>query len=226
MLQNNLDCYNNSAIEFDKKIGSLSNYNQCYDQLCQYLGNNSQILDCACGPANISRYLNSKNPSYKFTLMDLSLQMLNIAKSYLPESHLICRDIVDFDLNTQFDCVINGFGLPYLDGLEGQKYFKNVNNALKRNGYFYLSFMNIPKGYNNSTYTRDESPSFSPHSTITVTYWNQDFVLNQLQNLGFCLRNKWNLDYKEMDGSVTTDVIMILQKNNKQNKEYKKVYSL
>ena len=32
MLQNNLDCYEKSAVQFNKRIGALTNYNECYEE--------------------------------------------------------------------------------------------------------------------------------------------------------------------------------------------------
>lgn len=61
-------------------------------------------------------------------------------------------------------------------------------------------------------YTQTEHPSFSPASTITVTYHSQDVIEEQLKKSGFSMLRKWNLDYKEPDESITTDVVLIFKK--------------
>ena len=214
MLQNNLDAYNESAESFDKKIGSLSNYNEAYSVLASCLKPGDDVLDTACGPGNISRFLDKKVPELKFTMMDLSQEMLKISKRYLPNAGILCGDICSFSLGKKFDAVINGFGLPYLTPEEACRHFEAVYNHLKSGGIYYLSFMNVNEKNHpdEKFYTQTEHPSFNPDSTITVTYHSQDVVEEQLKKAGFSMLRKWNLDYKEPDGSITTDVVMIFKK--------------
>lgn len=214
MLKNNLDAYNDSALSFDQKIGALTNYNEAYKYFSLLLREGASVLDTACGPGNISRFINKQVKNLDFTLMDLSEKMLEVAKGYLPDAKIICCDICDFDLKTQFDGIINGFGLPYLSTEDALCHFKVVNKHLKKGGIYYLSFMNINCACypGEVSYSQNEHPSFNPDCTITVTYHNQEEILKYLQNEGFCLLKKWNLDYKEPDGSITTDVVMILRK--------------
>lgn len=223
MLENNLNCYNSAAESFDKKIGSLSNYDEAYGFFTASL-KGSKLLDTACGPGNISRWITKHWQDFKtvtnpeqpeITLMDLSTEMLRLAKGYLPGAKTMNCSIVDFALEEcSYDGIINGFGLPYLTLEEGLSHFKKVHSTLKPEGIYFLSFMNADdtKRSGNPTFTQNEHPSFSPDSTITVTYWQQDFVLAELEKLGFKLLKKWNLDYTESDGSITTDVVLVVQK--------------
>jgi 2-polyprenyl-3-methyl-5-hydroxy-6-metoxy-1,4-benzoquinol methylase len=55
-----INAYNNSANQFAEKIATLSNYDECYDYLLQRLEPGNSILDLACGPGNISKYLSSR----------------------------------------------------------------------------------------------------------------------------------------------------------------------
>lgn len=214
MLQNNLDAYNESAESFDKKIASLANYNEAYNVLASCLKPGDDVLDTACGPGNISRFLDKKVPELKFTMMDLSQEMLKISKKYLPNAEILCGDICSFSLGKKFDAVVNGFGLPYLSPEEACRHFEAVYNHLKPGGIYYLSFMNVNEKNHpdENFYTQTEHPSFNPVSTITVTYYSQNVIEKQLKAKGFSMLRKWNLDYKEPDGSITTDVVLILKK--------------
>lgn len=210
MITENIEAYDKSAKAFDEKIGKLSNYNDAYDFLLTHLKANDEILDLACGPANISRYLVKKIPSLSITGIDLAPQMLEVAKQNVPSGKFVCSNITDFIVPTsttnksakKFDAVINGFGLPYLSEKELTKSIKQSVLHLKKGGIFYVSFMEGNK-------VQKEHPSFNPEITITVTYHPQKKIETILENQGFNIIKKYNLDYKESDGSITTDIVLI-----------------
>lgn len=210
----NLKAYDVSASSFDKKIGSLSNYDEAYNFFASFLKKGDKILDSACGPGNISRYLNNVVSDLDLTLMDLSSNMLEIASSYLPNARILQSNICDFELNEKFDAIINGFGLPYLFPDETEQHFKTVYNHLKAGGIYYVSFMdvNAERYPGKENYVQEEHPSFNPDVTIRVNYHSQDSIVKKLTSLGFELLKKWNLDYKEPDGSITTDVVLVFRR--------------
>lgn len=210
MITENINAYDKSAKAFDEKIGTLSNYDEAYDFLLTHLETNDEVLDLACGPGNIGRYLVNKIPSLSITGIDLAPAMLEVAKQNVPSGNFICSNITDFIIPTsttdksakQYDVVINGFGLPYLSGEEVVKSFKQSAMHLKKGGIFYISFMEGDK-------VQKEHPSFNPEITLTVTYHPQKKIESILEDTGFSIIKKYNLDYKESDGSITTDVVLI-----------------
>ncbi len=210
----NLKAYDVSASSFDKKIGALSNYDEAYKYFASFLKTGSKVLDTACGPANISRFINSQVSDLDFTLMDLAPNMLEIASGYLPKAKTVCSNICDFELEEKFDGIINGFGLPYLFPDEADNHFKTVYASLKEGGVYYLSFMNVnsEKYPGKDNYVQEEHPSFNPEVTIRVNYYSQETIVKKLTDLGFELLKKWNLNYKEADGSITTDVVLVLNR--------------
>ena len=123
-------------------------------------------------------------------------------------------NICDFELNEKFDAIINGFGLPYLFPDETEQHFKTVYNHLKAGGIYYVSFMdvNAERYPGKENYVQEEHPSFNPDVTIRVNYHSQDSIVKKLISLGFELLKKWNLDYKEPDGSITTDVVLVFRR--------------
>lgn len=214
MTTENIDGYDKSAKAFADKIGSLSNYNEAYDNFLQYINDGDSVLDLACGPANISRYLLDKKPNLKITGIDLAPKMLELARQKIPSGNFILSDITDFfipddiDNNSskpqKFDAAINGFGLPYLNEAEITQSFTQTAHHLKKGGVFYVSFMNGDK-------VQKEHPSFNTEITLTVTYHPQKKIEAMLEKIGFTILNRYNLDYKEADGSSTTDVVLISQ---------------
>lgn len=111
----------------------MNYYNHIYDFLLEYLDENSEILDLACGPANISSYLKNKIDC-KITGMDLSGEMLKIAQQNIPDGIFIKQSIIDFKLSEKFKLIVNGFGLPYLNIDQIIKSMQNSYNCLKSNG--------------------------------------------------------------------------------------------
>lgn len=57
---NTIDAYDKSADQFVASIAKLPNYNHTYDFLIERLNSGDTILDLACGPAQISKYITNK----------------------------------------------------------------------------------------------------------------------------------------------------------------------
>jgi ubiquinone/menaquinone biosynthesis C-methylase UbiE len=138
--QETIESYNSSAKEFMESIGGLKNYNDTYDYLIKILKENDCVLDLACGPAQISKYINEKI-KVNITGVDLSKEMLKIAKNNIPDGIFIEDSFITFRKNIVYDLVIIGFGIPYLNIEQTIQSIKNAISLLKKDGYFYLSFM-------------------------------------------------------------------------------------
>lgn len=200
-----IEAYNQSAQAFDGTIAKLSNYNHCYDYLIKELPEpGASVLDLACGPANISAYLSEKR-NFKLVGLDLSESMLSVAREKLPLGNFQCKSIVDFSIAQSFDLVINGFGLPYLNKEQRKESFVSTVNVMKPGALFFLSFMEgNQRGF--------ETPSFNKEVELYIYYHLRAEVEEELSILGLHLEKSWELDYKESDGSVTTDVVLVLRK--------------
>jgi len=109
-----IETFNASAARYERSIAQLLNYNHTYDFLIDELCDDQRVLDLACGPANISRYLLKKKKLH-ITGIDLSDEMLSIARKNIPDGTFLKQSILDFDISGKADLVLNGFGLPYLN---------------------------------------------------------------------------------------------------------------
>jgi cyclopropane fatty-acyl-phospholipid synthase-like methyltransferase len=195
--------YNNSARHFAEKIATLSNYNECYDYLLQKLNPGDSILDLACGPGNISKYLSSRQ-QLNITGFDLSDAMLDIARENVPDGLFENRSIIEFDWPDKFDLIINGFGIPFLTKQQRLSCFKSTRNLLKSTGLIYLSFMEGEKeGF--------ETTSYNPDELFYFYYHKRQDVIFDLETIGFKRLKQWELDYLEADGSVTKDVVIVAE---------------
>jgi len=98
--------YKKYAGEFDEKIGSLEIYNESYNYLLGNIQDKSVVLDLACGPGNVSYFLKKRMPDLGITGVDISEEMIDIARRRIQDGEFIVKDICDVKFKTKFDCVI------------------------------------------------------------------------------------------------------------------------
>lgn len=201
-----IETFNKSAMQYETTIAQLQNYNQTYDFLTERLNDEQTVLDLACGPANISKYL-LKEKKLNIIGYDLSDEMLRIAKMNIPNGRFINTSIINFNTEEKVDIVLNGFGLPYLNEDQALSCLNDTYEVLKDNGLLYLSFMN-------GNTCKIETPSFSPADKILIHYHQKEIIIQNLKHIGFKILKNWEIDYKETDGSITKDIILIAIKSH------------
>ena len=111
-------------------------------------------------------------------------------------------------LTNPFDAIVLGFALPYLNKIEIEELFKNINKNIVDNGFLYLSFMAGSKeGF--------EVPSFNKSVELYVYYHEKTEIQSILNRNQFIIQKEWELDYTENDGSITKDIIIMAQKSKR-----------
>ena len=98
----------------------LTMYDDSYRAFCALLKpGRVRVLDAACGPGNVSRYLMAQRPDLDLLGIDLAPRMVELAREAVPSAHFAvhdCRHLAA--LQRRFDGIICAFGLPYLSGEE------------------------------------------------------------------------------------------------------------
>jgi 2-polyprenyl-3-methyl-5-hydroxy-6-metoxy-1,4-benzoquinol methylase len=126
---------------YQSKFMDVSAYASELDSfLALFASPNPNILEIACGPGNITKYILSKNPSLNILGIDLAPKMIELAKLNCPEAQfevMDCRHISS--LKTKYDGIILGFCLPYLNKSELENLVKDVSSLLQPDGKLYLS---------------------------------------------------------------------------------------
>lgn len=91
------------------------------------------LLDIACGTG---RHLNYLKKDFKCTGVDISDQMLDIARKNFPDIRFIKADMIDLDLKEEFDAIICLFSsIGYVKTHENlRKTINNFANHLKQGG--------------------------------------------------------------------------------------------
>lgn len=200
-----IESYNRSACEFNDSIANLKNYDHTYQFVCDRLHDGDAVLDLACGPGQISKYLRTRK-NLKVVGVDLSEEMLKIARSEIPDGIFYRHSIVSYREVESFDLVLLGFALPYLTESQMDECILNSSKCLKKDGLYYLSFME-------GTGNRLEKTSFGQENDFLVFYYPRDRVIDELNRNGIGILREYCLDYKEPDGRITKDIVMIGKKS-------------
>lgn len=197
------EIFNEGAEVYEEKYMELELYHDVLNAFCTLLPReNAHILDAACGPGNISRYLSSQLADCSILGIDLAPNMLTLAQKHVPKGvfkEMDCRAISQ--LGQQFDGIICGFGLPYLSNDEAVQFIKDARQLLRPEGVLYLSTMEGK--YSQSGFKK---PGSGTTKKLFIYYHEFDYLHSALQENGFevVLINR-----KKMNEQADTDLIFI-----------------
>ena len=96
------------------------------------------LLDIACGTGAQAKYFSER---FNVTGIDISREMLEIAKSKVPNAEFEIADMTDFDLGRKFDIIVNLYGsIGFASSFEHLcSSLKCVYDHLDDNGLFILT---------------------------------------------------------------------------------------
>ncbi|MBD1584939.1 methyltransferase domain-containing protein [Pseudoalteromonas sp. S16_S37] len=102
----------------------------------------AKILDTACGPGNISKFLLSKMSSYQVLGFDLAPNMVDLTSKNNPTTDFTVMDSRDIEqIKDKFDVVVCGFCTPYLSKTDVEALLVKIKGLLNPDGILYLSTM-------------------------------------------------------------------------------------
>lgn len=138
-----VDIFNKLATDYQEKFMDVSLYHDSLDVFCNSIKKEKpEILELACGPGNVTKYLLNKRPDFKILASDLAPNMIELAKLNNPTAHF---ELMDFraitSLTKKYDGILCGFGLPYLSKEEAIQFIMNASLKLNKNGILYISTM-------------------------------------------------------------------------------------
>ena len=137
------DTWNKVAKLYQDKFMNLDLYDDTYDTFCEEINiENAAILEIGCGPGNITKYLLNKRPDFRIEGIDISPNMIELAKTNNPTANFKVLDCRELDkLQNKFNGIICGFCFPYLSEFDSSKLVKDCTNLLTGNGILYISFV-------------------------------------------------------------------------------------
>ena len=144
--------FNDAAKGYQDKYMDVSPYLSSLTLFCDSLSTiKGDILDVACGPGNVARFLSDKLPGANITASDLSDCMLELTKANVPKAEILSWDAkVIKAIGRKFDGVMASFIFPYLTKLEVIQFINDSTSILKEDGIIYISTMqglNSESGY-------------------------------------------------------------------------------
>lgn len=202
--------FNKHAKVYQEKYMNVDLYGDTLDFVCTAISKQAKVIDLACGPGNISRYLLDKCPDIKLQGIDLSPNMIELAKVNNPKAEfrvMDCRKIAG--LSDRYDAVIAGFLFPYLSKDEVMGVIASSYDVLEDNGLLYISTME-------DDYVKSGIQTSSSGEDSLYMYFHEDgYLTSSLQNVGFSIVLRDRKIYEGRDGNSVTDLILIAKKGEK-----------
>ena len=129
------------ALHYQNKYMDVSAYGAELDAFIGMFPDPSPaILEIACGPGNLTRYLLDRLPAARILGTDLAPTMISLARVNCPEAAFEVMDCRNLNqLNQRYDGVIAGFCLPYLNPEEAGQLISDISQLLNEGGLLYLS---------------------------------------------------------------------------------------
>src|SRR5215470_15099186 len=81
------------ADRYREKYMDLTMYDDSYREFCELLRRGrARVLDAACGPGNVSRYLMRQRPDLDLLGIDLAPRMVELARQAVPSAQFVVHD--------------------------------------------------------------------------------------------------------------------------------------
>lgn len=199
--------FNKYAEQYQTRFMNVDMYGATFNFFCDAIKKqNASVLELACGPGNITKYLLNKRSDLNIFGIDLAPNMIRLARENNPSAEfkvMDCRDIAS--LNKTYDAIMCGFCLPYMSMQDTQQLIANCSALLNNNGILYLSTME--DNYSNSGIRKG-----SQGDEIFMHFYLESDLAPALFNNHFEIKLTDRVKTEMTDGSVVTDLIIIAQK--------------
>lgn len=207
--QQTVNLFNKYAHGYATKYMSVEKYSDSLDLFCASLPvSNANVLELACGPGNITKYILEQNPDLTLLATDLSPVMLELAEENNPSIStqiMDCRSIQS--LKSKFDGVICGFGLPYISKEDAVKLIIDASNSLNPGGILYLSTM---EGNYSDSGLQYSGPD--PNDGLYMYFHEFHYLDEAMKQAGFEIIDISRVRYKDEKQKDVTDLILIGKK--------------
>ena len=204
--KNAVNIFNKYAKEYAGKFMDVSMYAATFNFFCDAIKTqNANVLELACGPGNITKYLLNKRPDFKLLGLDLAPNMVELAKENNSSAEfkvMDCREISK--LNKKFDAIMCGFCLPYLSKEETAQLIIDASLLLNPNGVIYISTME-------DDYAKSGFKKGSKGDEIFMHFYREDFLTKTLIENGFTILKTERI-YSQMLEETVTDLILVAKK--------------
>ena len=209
--QETFETWDKIAEIYQEEFMDLDLYHDTYDKFSKLISNpKASVLEIGCGPGNISKYLLTKNPVLKIKAIDISPNMIDLARKNNPTAEFVIMDSREIaNLNDKFDAIICGFCIPYLSESDCLKLISDSEKLLNNFGILYISF--VAGNYENSGYQTGS------HGDRTYFYYhNLENIKRDLKRNAFEIVDLIEKKYNKPDGTKEIHTVLITKKINAQ----------
>ncbi|MFC2038580.1 class I SAM-dependent methyltransferase [Chloroflexota bacterium] len=149
----------------------------------------ANILDLCCGTGQLALLLTNRN--YQVTGIDGSENMLKFARQNAPEANFVQADARSFEQADKFHAVLSTFdSLNHVLKIEElTDVFRNVHQALRKNGVFFFD-MNMDAGFKSNW---DDNVDIVKEDNVCIfrTDYNPEEQMARFYATIFILDNGW-----------------------------------
>jgi len=172
--------FNKEAEAFDNQVlKNIPKYPEMLTALINAIPDNKEnpkVLDLGCGTGNITQKLLTRFPQAEVTCLDLSENMIKIAKNKLSQYksiEYIIGDFTETEITEKYDAIISSLALHHIpNDKEKQEMYQAIYEALNKNGVFY----NADVILGNSTYNEELNNKIAQEDMI-----NNGVTLEEIQ---------------------------------------------
>ena len=196
------ELFDKYAEEYQSLYMNVELYKNSLDFFCNKLRERGTVLELACGPGNVTKYLIDKRPDLKILATDLSENMLTLAKANVPKANfkkLDCR-VID-QLEEKYNGIVAAFCLPYLSKTEIVQLIEDCSQKLLPEGILYLSTIE-------GKYSKSGIEVNSKGDSLQMYYYLEDDLNKILMDDGFELLFADQKSYTSK-GKEVTDLMII-----------------
>lgn len=171
--------FNKLSDLYEQKYMDVTMYGNALSLFCSQIAKvNASILELACGPGNIARYIIERRPDFNYLGTDLSNNMVERAQINNPSGTFNILDSTNLsELDAEFHGIIVSFLLPYLSKELAIELIENSASKLKTGGILYISTME--GDYSNSKITKG-----STGDELYMYYHDSSYLVKAIKSNG------------------------------------------
>jgi tRNA (cmo5U34)-methyltransferase len=135
--------FSQGAEEYDRQrthvIPCLEELYQITSDLARAENSKPKILDLGAGTGLLTSYLHNRYPQGHFTLLDLSGEMLNIARTRFENAqnfHYVVADYLKHEFEGFFDIVVSSLSIHHLKHQDKKLLYEKIYKHLNSGGVF------------------------------------------------------------------------------------------
>lgn len=208
-IENTIKLFDQFAETYQEKYMDVTLYAASLNLFLNYIeSSDPSILDIACGPGNITKYLLDNSSKLEILGIDLSPQMINFAKKNNPKAEFKVHDIRNINLlNQKFDAAVMAFALPYLSKEEVISFINDCSGILNESGVLYLSTMEDEHEKSGL-----EGPGNKDGQKMYIHYYEAAFIKDTLIKSGFEILYSQRQNFPLKTNITWKDLIIIARK--------------